>query len=142
MKVFFDSSVLVAAMSQGHPQHSASLLWARKASLGKIEAFMSTHTLAELYSVLTGHPAWRITPEDFVKSLKVLKGYVKPVALGLTDYECALERMASCGFSGGGIYDALHARAALKCKAEVLLSWNEKHFSRLGEDIATLVRTP
>ena len=142
MKVLFDSSVLIAAMTAKHVQHKAALTWATKTSSGQVEAFMSTHALAELYSVLTGHPHWRITPQACLESLTIIQAYIQPVALGTKDYTWVLQRMANLGLPGGSIYDALHARAALKQKADVLLSLNTKHFVRLGEDVAKLVQTP
>ncbi|WP_420594587.1 hypothetical protein [Deinococcus sp.] len=40
------------------------------------------------------------------------------------------------------IYDTLLAQAALKAGAGALVTLSPKHFSRLGEDIAALVRAP
>ena len=142
MKVLFDSSVLVAAMTAKHVHHETALTWATRASSGQIEAFMSTHTLAELYSVLTGHPHWRIAPEACLESLTIIQAYIKPVALSTKDYAWALQRMTSLGLPGGSVYDALHARASLKKKVDILLSLNTEHFVRLGEDVAKLVQTP
>jgi len=44
--------------------------------------------------------------------------------------------------TGGGIYDAIIAQAALKANVDVLLTMNSKHFTRLGEHISRLVRDP
>jgi predicted nucleic acid-binding protein len=44
---------------------------------------------------------------------------------------------------GGTVYDALLARCALKVRAEVLYTWNVKHFQQLGlEEIVKRIRTP
>ena len=50
--------------------------------------------------------------------------------------------MVSLNLPGGGIFDALIAQAALKGNAEVLLTLNAKHFTRLGAEIASLVQIP
>jgi len=38
--------------------------------------------------------------------------------------------------------DMLIARCAVKAGAATLLTWNVRHFVRLGQDIARLVKTP
>jgi predicted nucleic acid-binding protein len=43
---------------------------------------------------------------------------------------------------GGGVYDAILGRCALKARAEVIYTWNEKHFRRLGPEIAGRVAAP
>jgi len=58
------------------------------------------------------------------------------------EYWDTLERVTSLGFSGGAVFDALLAQAALKARADVLLTLNPKHFVRLGEDIAKIVQVP
>lgn len=59
MKVLFDTSILVAALVDSHPKHSVSFPWLTKAKNRKIEGFVATHTLAELYAVLTSLPIQR-----------------------------------------------------------------------------------
>jgi predicted nucleic acid-binding protein len=53
-----------------------------------------------------------------------------------------IKRLQGLQFSGGAIYDALIAQAALKAKVTVLYSFNAAHFVRLGADVATLVVKP
>ncbi len=50
--------------------------------------------------------------------------------------------MVSLNLPGGTVYDALIAQAAVKAKAEVLLTLNLKDFQRLGKEIEQLVRLP
>jgi hypothetical protein len=40
------------------------------------------------------------------------------------------------------IYDALIARCARKTAADILYTWNVKHFEQFGPDIAGRLRTP
>ena len=56
MKVLFDTSVLVAAFEVSHPRHTACLPWLQQVQEEKIDGYLSTHTFAELYSVLTRLP--------------------------------------------------------------------------------------
>lgn len=141
MKLFFDTSVLVAAVSGRHPKHATAFAWLERTQKGD-EGFVSTHALAELFAVLTGHPSWRVSPADGLAGIEALESNLSIVDLRTADYKAALSRMAELGLTGGGIYDALHARAALKVDADVLLTYNAKHFTRLGEDVASLVKIP
>ena len=56
VKALFDTSVLVAALWTNHPKHSACLSLLKKVKSGNIHGIICTHTLAELYSVLTRLP--------------------------------------------------------------------------------------
>jgi hypothetical protein len=64
------------------------------------------------------------------------------VSLDQGDYWHVMERVAGLSLPGVGIYDALHAHAALKSRADQLLTFNSKHFVRLGDDVAALVQAP
>jgi predicted nucleic acid-binding protein len=56
MKVLFDTSVLVAAFEVSHPRHGICLPWLQRVQTSDIDGYVSTHTFAELYSVLTRLP--------------------------------------------------------------------------------------
>ena len=65
-----------------------------------------------------------------------------PVDLESSDYLEIIRNVARLKITGGGIYDAIIAQAALKANVDVLLTMNSKHFTRLGEHISRLVRDP
>jgi hypothetical protein len=50
--------------------------------------------------------------------------------------------MVTLNISGGGIFDALIAQAALKAAVDRLLTLNPNHFIHLGEALANLVQVP
>ena len=56
VKGLFDTSILVAALVADHPKYCCCLPWLQRVKSGEIIGFVSTHTLAELYSVLTRSP--------------------------------------------------------------------------------------
>jgi predicted nucleic acid-binding protein len=56
MKVLMDTSVLIAGMLSDHVQHAQAQPWLARAKNGPVEAVVSGHSLAELYSVLTRPP--------------------------------------------------------------------------------------
>ena len=64
------------------------------------------------------------------------------VALTSGEYYSAVKVAAANGVVGGAIYDALLASCALKAKADVIYTWNLKHFQQLGPEIASRIQTP
>ena len=96
---------------------------------------VSSHTLAELYAVLTTLPvkprispsvSWRLLHEN-------IEGVAKTVSLSSTEYKATIKKASELGLSGGIIYDALIAKVAEKAKVERLLTFNLKHFRRVWE---------
>jgi predicted nucleic acid-binding protein len=142
MKYLFDTSVLVAAIMTGHQSHVLCLPLLQKAQARQIDGLISTHTLAELYSVLTRIPQTKISPslaqnliEDNLKAFEF-------ISLNDEDYTAAIALMVQHQLPGGGIFDALIAQAAVKAEVDVILTLNAKHFVRLGAAIATKVQQP
>lgn len=142
MKALFDTSVLVASFLSGHSQHSVSLPYLKQAQAHQIQGYISTHTLAELYSVLTRIPQAQIPPALAQQLITDNLQTFEAVALNRTEYDAAIGLMVQLQLPGGGIFDALIAQAALKIEADRLLTLNPKHFTRLGEPIRTKVEVP
>ncbi len=93
--------------------------------------------------MLTGMPGrHRAAPHEVMLFLGSIRERFTIVELGAEQYLAALERAAEAGIAGGGVYDVLLASAAVLVKASALYTWNVKHFTRLGTDIARRVRTP
>lgn len=135
MKIFFDTSVLVAALTELHPMNRIALPWLEKAAKGKIDAYMCSHSLAEVYSALTRLPiSPRISPAEaglIVNNIPEKK-LARIIELKTADYWSAIQRVAELGLSGGVIYDALLVAAARRMKADRILTFNRKHFQRLA----------
>ncbi|QYX30956.1 type II toxin-antitoxin system VapC family toxin [Sphaerospermopsis torques-reginae] len=143
MKVLFDTSVLVAAFVISHPKHSVCFSWLKSAESRKIQGFISTHSLAETYSVITRLPIQpRLTPEQAQQIILDISQYLEAIPLLSNDYQTAIAQMAHLNLPGGGIFDALIAQAAIKAKVDVLLTLNPNHFNRLGDELAKLVQVP
>jgi predicted nucleic acid-binding protein len=143
MKVLYDTSVLIAALLSGHSNHSVAFPSLRKAREGEIQGYLSTHSLAELYSVMTRLPEpLRVSPSDVQAVTSDLLKYVEAVPLLAEDYQAAIAQMVVLKLPGGGIFDALIAQAALRAKVDYLITLNPKDFTRLGEAIAILVKVP
>jgi predicted nucleic acid-binding protein len=141
MKEFFDTSVLVASFLGDHPHHKASAMVF--AGAGKKHSACGVHTLAELYSTLTSLPLKpMIAPEQAMLFLGDVRSRLSLIALDEAEYFATIERAAERRISGGRIYDALLLQCALKAKADVIYTWNLKHFQQLAPNIASMIKTP
>jgi predicted nucleic acid-binding protein len=138
---FFDTSVLVPPFYGDHPHHESSILAIERLQAG--EGFCASHCLIETYSTVTRLPGkYRASAEQATLYIESLLEKLQPVALTAEEYSLALKRYAASGVVGGAIYDAMIARCALKCSADILLTWNRRDFTRFGPDIERLVKTP
>ncbi len=144
MKVLADTSVLVAAMVESHPAHGRSLVWLQRAKQGEVDLAVCSHTLAELYAVLTTLPVRpRIRPDmarRLVRENVESNGTV--VDLRSADYREVLDNQVALGLTGGSVYDALAAQAARKVGADKLLTLNEGDLRRVWPDAADRIATP
>jgi predicted nucleic acid-binding protein len=141
MKAFLDTSVLVATFYAQHEHHTPSIdLFLR---FDKKEACCASHSLAEIYSVLTGRSGRdRISGDEALLFLADVRDRLTTVSLEPEEYFGAIEASAPLGIAGGGIYDALLAHCAIKAEAKSIYTWNLKDFQRLGPAIAARVKTP
>jgi len=144
MKILFDTSVLVAAIVEPHPMHRRALPWLQRAKTGEVAFFAASHTLAELYAVLTTLPlkpkispstAWRLIHDNVETAAKI-------ISLSPSDYKETVRQMSELGLTGGIIYDALIVKAAKKSKVERLLTFNSDDFTRLWPDGESFIFVP
>jgi predicted nucleic acid-binding protein len=143
VKILFDTSVLVAALLTNHSNHSLAFPSLAAVQRRENQGYISAHSLAELYSVLTRLPEpLRVSPDEAQALIVDLSGYLEVVSLQSEDYKAAMAQMVALKLPGGGIFDALIAQAALKTKVDHLLTLNAKDFIRLSEEIALLVQVP
>jgi predicted nucleic acid-binding protein len=139
LKRFFDSSVLVPVSYADHQHHESSAKVFLAAGKG---GFCALRTLGEVYATLTALPLRpRITGRDGIAVLRQIRERLTLVSLTEEEYVSALDSVSGT-VVGGAAYDALIAQCALKAGAEVLLTLNVRDFTRLGPQIAALVKTP
>jgi predicted nucleic acid-binding protein len=138
----FDTSSLIAAMLEDHEFHEAAqkmFLEARDTGIGCVCA----HSIAELYSVLSGMPRKpKISPQVAKHMIEVNLERFQRVPLEISDYEAVIDRIVTLQLSGGVVFDALIAHCALKIGADAIVTLNAKHFRRLGADVSALVVEP
>ena len=144
MKVLLDTSVLVAAMVEAHPHHSRALPWIQRAGRHEIAAVVASHSLAELYAILTSLPvrprippstAWRLIQQNVLDTLTV-------VSLSDDDYRAVLKHLSTTGIIGGATYDALIAHAAAKAQVDHLVTFNAQDFHRVYPHLSGKIIEP
>lgn len=143
MKVLYDTSALLAALLVEHANHGLAFPQLELARQGTVQGYLSTHSLAELYSVMTRlPPPLRVLPDEAEAAIVDLLDYLEPIPLLAAEYQQAIRQMVELRLVGGGIFDAIIAQAALKAGVEQLLTFNPRDFTRLGDRIASLVQVP
>jgi predicted nucleic acid-binding protein len=134
MKVFLDTSVLVSAVVKQHVFHERSFAVLDSVLSRKREGVISSHSLAEMYAVLTKlPPPYRHTPEQALLSVdeNVLKHF-KTISLAGSDYGAFLREAVVSGIQGGTIYDALLLKCAAKADVDRIYTLNLKHFQSIA----------
>jgi predicted nucleic acid-binding protein len=141
MKLFFDTSVLVAVAVANHQHHQPSV--AAFSMADREKGCCAAHTLAELFATLTRMPGkQRIASDQVLLFLDEVEKRLEPVYLTAREYRLAIDQAARHGVFGGTIYDALLGHCALKAGASRILTWDVAHFQWLGTEIADIVQTP
>jgi predicted nucleic acid-binding protein len=133
VKVFFDTSVLVAAMVDQLAQHERAFSYYAAALDAGHCCACSTHVLAECYATLTALPLpRRVQPEE--ARLLIEKNILEKlivIELRMEDYREALGRVAALGLRSGVVYDALHLACAEKAGYKTMVTFNARDFERL-----------
>lgn len=140
MKILFDTSALIAAVVQAHPRHNKALPWLKNAKAEKMDFYVCSHSLAEIYAVLTSMPlqpkingetALRLINENIIEHAKI-------VPLAAKDYISVIKNMSDLGLHGGTIYDALIICAAVNAKVDRILTLDDD-FKRLYREEKPLI---
>ena len=145
MRVFLDTNVLVSAVVHSHASHARAFAILERVQNEKDEGFISGHSLAEIYAVLTrSPPPFRHSPEQALLSIEenVVK-YFKISTLSGGDYTALIREAALAGVQGGTIYDAVLLKCAQKAGVERIYTLNVKHFESVApEHIAAKIVAP
>lgn len=144
MKIFFDTSVLVAAFVNAHPKHANCLPWLQKVKKKEIEGIISVHSLIEIYSILTKLPlSPRINPALALNLIKenILEDF-ELVTYGKKDYINLLDELSHGNIAGGASYDGLILSAAKKVTADKILTLNINDFIRVCPQLVRIISEP
>jgi len=134
VKAYLDTNVLVAASVQEHQHHVPAFDLVKAVKEGALQGCISTHGLAEFYSVLTRAPFTpRVHPAEAGRFLddNVLP-YFELAALSADDYKAVLRYCTNAGLIGGVVFDALHLHSAQKAGCDRVYTFNVKDFRDLA----------
>lgn len=126
---FLDTSALVGALLEKHPQHAACLRALQEAANPVSDA----HVLAETFATLTGF--YKVPSEAAAELTLGLRAVVQVDPLSLADYETAISEARQRGIMGGGIYDSLHATFARRKGANRIVTRNPSHFAHTAPEL-------
>lgn len=141
MREFFDTSVLIASFWRGHPRHETSVKLVGAAN--KKKSACGLHTMAEVYAVMTALPVKDvIPPAQALLFVQEVRDRFTIVTLSEDEYYGAIEQAATRGLADGRVYDALLLRCAAKVKAEIIYTWNLRHFRAITPELASRIQTP
>ena len=144
MKIFCDTSVLVAAAVRSHEHYSRAFNVVERVASKKDRGVIGVHSLAEMYAVLTRLPVIpRIQPAEAAKivSDNVVRHFnMQP----LSARECvaSISAAAEDGAIGGAIYDVLLLTAARKAKPDRIYTFNVAEFRRLAPHLHDFIAAP
>lgn len=143
-RVFFDTSILVSALTDVHPFHRRAFPFLGKVRDKHIHGAISAHTLAELYSVLTTLPIKPyLAPSTVFQMIQEdILPYFEIVTLSESDYRDVLSQSARVNRRGGSVYDVLILEAAKKFKANEIMTFNRKHFIGYDLDLDSKISEP
>ncbi len=145
MKVFLDTSVLIAAVVKKHDSHARGFALLERIQNGEDEGFVAAHSLAEMYAILTKlPPPYRHAPEQALLSIEenVLKHFTIS-SLTAEDYASLIREEAVAGIQGGTIYDAVLLRSAARSDPDRIFTLNLKHFIAVApQDLAPKLSAP
>ncbi len=132
MKALLDTSTLVAALVEAHPEHERCRPWLEKVCAGDLELVVAAHSLAELFAVLSTLPVRpKLTPALARRLIREnVERHATIATLTATDHRAVLDDLAERGLSGGVVYDALIARAAARSGVDRLITLNGRDFRR------------
>ena len=133
MRIMFDTSVLVAAVVEGHAAHAAAFRRLQRVKDKVDSGVVAAHSLAETYSILTRLPIRPIIPPDMAREIITVNivDICEVVALSAADYVALLRHLASLKIVGGAVYDALLLHVARLSGVDQVLTLNAKDFRRV-----------
>jgi predicted nucleic acid-binding protein len=144
MKILFDTSVIIAAIVEPHPLHPIAFPWLKRAKSREFDLFVASHTLAELYAVLTTLPIRPKIAPGVARQLihNNIEAVARIVSLSASDYRSVVKRMGELELSGGIIYDALIAKAAERSRVDRIVTFNIDDFKRVWPEGTAHITAP
>lgn len=144
MRLAFDTSVVVAALLEGHPHHRRVQPWVEGVATGDLGTVsVAWHAAAETWSVLTRLPgSLRLSPATATLLVERALSVFRPVDAIGADYQNAMRRCSERGLRSGVLFDALHLVVAERLQADAFITLNAADFTRLAGSGSPRIVTP
>jgi predicted nucleic acid-binding protein len=136
--IYFDTSVLVAAVRDDDEHHPACVAAVKRGGC------TSTHAMLEAFSILTGgRTARRYSPAFATRVIEVsFEKQLQPLSLTWKEIHHLLADCQARGIRGGAIYDFQHLACARKAGAKTLLTLNTKDFLAFAREGDPAIQAP
>ncbi len=85
---------------------------------------------------------YRRSIDEVMLVVDTVHQHLSTISLSSDEYLAALKSASALGITGGAVYDAMLAQCALKAGAEIIYTWNIKHYAQCGQDVVQRLRTP
>lgn len=134
MKAYLNTDVLAAASVESHPHHVPAFELVVAVKTRSLDGCISTHGLAEFYSVMTRSPfSPRVHPLEAGLFLdENILPFFEIVALSAGDYKSVIRSCAEAGLVGALVFDCLHLQSAQKANCDRIYTFNVKDFRQLA----------
>jgi predicted nucleic acid-binding protein len=144
VNIYTDTSVVVARTLSNHLHHANAVQLFRQLRAQRWTPVISTHGLAEVYSVLTRLPTLqRVSAAEASHMIQEnLLRHFEIQALGKADYAEIVRSCSAQGWIGGAVYDAIHIHAARKAGCERVYTFNLSDFRRIAPDLHDRILSP
>ncbi len=133
MRVFLDTSVLVAACERSHPHHLQALPVMLRVVRGEDEGFVAVPSIAETFAALTQLPVQpRIHPSEAGQIVRDnIVRHFRLVPAGKVEHLQAIGTVQEGGWPGTRIHDALVLACAICCQAERIYTFKPRELRDL-----------
>jgi predicted nucleic acid-binding protein len=144
VRILFDTSMLVAAVVEGHPAHALAFPWLQRVKDKADAGIVAAHSLAEMYSILTRLPVRpSISPEVAREVITInILDTCEVIALSTADHVTLLNHLAGLKIAGGAVCDALLLHAAWKSGVDQVVTLNAHDFRRVYPALADKIVSP
>jgi len=144
VRILFDTSLLVAAVVEGHSAHAVAFPWLQRVKDKADAGVVAAHSLAELYSILTRLPVRPVISPEMAREVITVNvlDLCEVVALSAADYVTLLTHLAGLKIAGGAVYAALLLHAARKADIDQVVTLNAHDFRRVYPALADKIVSP
>jgi len=144
VKIFLDTSVLVASSIEQHEHYPRAVDLLERIQAGFDKPYTGAHNLTETYAVLTRLPlSPRISPAEAMAILRDnILAHFEIVVLTAKEHIDWILTLGMGEICGGGVYDALAIRYAEKVSADRIFTFNVRHFREMAPHLADRISAP